>query len=374
MFIVHGTLDTDPADFYSKLSPPDRLALDMLNFLLSARPNDLDSLFQRGTLYTEAKCYSKAAADLSQYYALNPHPDPAFYLAYFHSLFKLRRYDDALSIANQWMTALPLDSKGKPVPDIRAAALSCRANCLKRLHQFDLALKDLNEWAKIEPENVTISTMKSQIYSVQGRRQLALNACSKVLEHNPSEKSFLKRAGLFEEIGDSKSALADFSYVLTLNPQNITARIGRVNCLWDLERFSEVVSAVTEVLDSVDPKEWECEAHAKFVYSQLVLRRAFSHGMLENFSAALEDYERVAKDPPVVSDSIYQRTQWLRALFDSMECLSVIQEVGQRYRHRSKKFQLIISKAKSLHQLFSVQHDAITRQLSAAAVPHDSDN
>jgi tetratricopeptide (TPR) repeat protein len=102
-----------------------------------------------------------------------------------------------------------------------AELLIFRADCYRKTGETDKALKDIEKYLKIYPENKTAISLAGKIESVSGDNLKALEYFSENLKLNPSDpECYIDRANSYFVSKSWDWAIKDFSMSLDLKPGN----------------------------------------------------------------------------------------------------------------------------------------------------------
>ncbi len=143
------------------------------------------------------------------------------------------------------------------------AAFIGQANCMIKLNRIDEAIKVCDEALKIDASNNEALMSKALAFAAKKEYQSAINEITKVIISVPSERAYLYRASFYAVLGQHQTAASDYTQVIKLNDKNVLA----------------------------------------------YLRRAAANEQIQNYKAALADYNMVAslaKGNNAISDLVVQ--------------------------------------------------------------------
>jgi tetratricopeptide (TPR) repeat protein len=90
---------------------------------------------------------------------------------------------------------------------------------LERLdEEYDAALADLDQAAKLDPANLRVAAELGMTFSALGRNAEADAQLSRVLRHGGTGVAFAQRAEVRERLGRMKDAVADYTSAIALRP------------------------------------------------------------------------------------------------------------------------------------------------------------
>lgn len=141
---------------------------------------------------------------------------------------------------------------------------------------------------------------RAQTYIQLGKNKEALQDYATVIERKDQHlmDAHFSRGQLYLRMNDKKTALIDFKKVVELNPTNIqlTWDIGALS--YELEDYVEALSYYSKAIDRIEKPE-----------PQTLMIRGETFEKLKNYSAAIEDYNRVIAMSPNMAEAHYSRGQ-----------------------------------------------------------------
>ncbi len=125
--------------------------------------------------------------------------------------------------------------------------------------QIDLALADLDEALRLEPDRIEALDWRAWIYSEKGKVGPALADLDRAIRLDPNDPSlYLSRTGVNQSFNAEKAdlALADLDRAIRLDPGDPKPRFFRALILAKERRYNESVAEMTEAMKRApeDPK------------------------------------------------------------------------------------------------------------------------
>ena len=106
-----------------------------------------------------------------------------------------------------------------------AKAWQARAIAYLRKGETELALKDIEEAVRLEPENARFHFHKGAILFQREELDLAVESLSKAIDLDPTYAApYLLRGQIYEKLGDEESASADLSRAMALRREDVKSR------------------------------------------------------------------------------------------------------------------------------------------------------
>lgn len=118
-------------------------------------------------------------------------------------------------------------------------------------------------------------------------------AIKRSLEHN--ETYYLSRAVTYHILGKIKQALADYTQVISNDPENFTAHFNCGNIYLDLKEYDAALSEYNKAI--------EINHNEGIVYCN----RGFVHFLVKNYDAAVEDSTKAIELDPYISEAYCNR-------------------------------------------------------------------
>lgn len=132
------------------------------------------------------------------------------------ALFKVKRFEDSLSDYTQ---AVELDPGNSQL-------YSSRALVYKKLGQWKSALADTREAIRLDPSNPGLYKLRAECYRNTGDAAKAAADLDTAAKLKPSLDSFRLRASARMAAKDYKGAMEDYEYILSVEPDNKSAKAG----------------------------------------------------------------------------------------------------------------------------------------------------
>ena len=148
--------------------------------------------------------------------------------------------------------------------DASAYNLERIAVCYERDGQYENCLFTLDQALNMEPQRMSLQTLKANILYEAGRTKDAIEQWDSILVTHPDYAWGYYRRGWFKENIDEEGAIEDFSLAITLDPADTYSYISRAN-LYDKQGKNELAKADYEKIIEIekDPKDYE-NAHYAF--------------------------------------------------------------------------------------------------------------
>ncbi len=252
--------------------------LQDLNRLLELEPDDPRVARARGATLLALGKAEEAIADFDKALAKAPGHVPTLE-AKIDALLELKRFDDALAVADQiekesprsataWFQrgritgvrgefekALEHLNKAAEMEPRNVAVLMIRAAVLQELGKSDEAMKDVNRALELRPDNPALLRLRAAILAGSGQLSEAVRDLEQVREQGSSEPTIDLQLGLLYSIQKRHGkALEQFDKVLRVEPRNVAALRGRADTLLSLGRHAEAIADYEKALE-VDPND-----------------------------------------------------------------------------------------------------------------------
>jgi len=182
-------------------------ALREYNAALALRPDDPDTLYNRGTTLGQLKRYEEALADFNRSLELRPdRPDTLTNRG--NALGSLKRYEEALADYNRSLELRP----------DYAATLNNRGFTLTKLGRSEEALADLDRALELKPAAAVILSTHALALAKLGRHEEALAEFGRALAPDPGDADILyDRACAFSVAARWDEALTDLREAIARN-------------------------------------------------------------------------------------------------------------------------------------------------------------
>jgi len=132
-----------------------------------------------------------------------------------------------------------VSTQGLP-PLVVAEILVYRGVAYLALGNLKQAEQTLKEAERLNPDAVAVKVVQGTMMLHQGNLQGARATAERAVAMAPNDAAAWNlKASVFHLSGNAKTALADYGKALSLNPEYLDARLGRVGLLMDLKRHQE---------------------------------------------------------------------------------------------------------------------------------------
>ena len=181
-------------------------ALEDYTRTIQLRPKDPFRYYARGLAYANLQRYSRALADLNEAIELKP-SYKKFYLARAQVYLKMEKYEQAVSDYEKGRKAV---TKDFPVLDMLPAYIAT--------YRYDKALRLLDSAA--DNDSAKNHYWRGRVYWGRNEVDEAVSSFSKAINRDPSfAPAYRYRANAFKEMGDLQASLADYTTLLSLQPE-----------------------------------------------------------------------------------------------------------------------------------------------------------
>ena len=186
------------------------LAIAELSRSIELSPRNASTYALRGKLRSYINHPKGAIADFDQALQLSPN---TFEVLYDRGLARSALGDRELAMADY-------DAGLKLVPtadsESRSAFLSARAIVWNNMRMLDLAIADIDEAVRLQPENADAYRVRAYAYLAQNKYDLVISDCNQATRLNPSNiAAILYRGKAFYYKQMYEQAIADFSDVIS---------------------------------------------------------------------------------------------------------------------------------------------------------------
>ncbi len=250
-------------------------AIEDLNLILAAEPENLASLFRRGYLYLKLKEWKKAVADFNAYLAIRDDSRAAWQnLAVAHS--NLKMYELA---ANDYTRAIQIDPKNWDLYRSREGAGEPQRLDGSRRRPEQSGRSGATENAVFLERGIAFQGLK--------KWKDAAEDFSKVLEADPKHKAALeRRAAVYFALKEYERCIADHTQILALDPQNLASLFGRGYLYSKANEWEKSLADLNAYIAIRDDNRaaWQ--------------NRAVAHSKLKMYEHAADDYTRAIELAP----------------------------------------------------------------------------
>lgn len=175
------------------------LALTYLRCAIELEPDNTQALEERGAVYLTLEDYENALADYQQIVDADPeNANALFRLAY--SQQETGSYREAVETYSRYIELEPNDSSG----------FNNRGVGYYSLERYDEAMDDYSRALELDPENIFALTNRANVFMDREEYDLALADMNRALDVEDDADHYLTRAVIYERMGLSDEAVADF--------------------------------------------------------------------------------------------------------------------------------------------------------------------
>lgn len=246
-------------------------ALDCFTHAIDLDPNNPDTRFRRGGIYTVRGNFTEAITDFTRAITIDPTYAPA-YAARGKALFGTRDYAAALV---DYDFALQLDPK-------YVNALIDRGLTYRRLKRVPEAIADFDRAIALDPANAIAYYDRGLARSVQHDYPAALADFDRAIADSPKKfiSAYDERAHVRMMVKDHAGALADINEVIAAEPNNADHYGNRGQIRNLLKDWPGALADFNRALE-LDPRG-----------DRLFSGRAYTQMRLKNYPAAIADCDR----------------------------------------------------------------------------------
>ncbi len=211
--------------------------------ILSAHPNDFDTLFLLGTVNLQLNNFSESVTLLSKAALIDKsYPEVFFNLALAHE--KLEQFDKSLK---NYEFAILLQSN-------YVEARINYGNLLITLKQYGEALKNYDSLISLNPNYAEAYNNRGNIFQALLKMDEALSNYDKAISLNPNyAEAFNNRGNIFKYLGKISEAQNNYSHALSLNPNFLPALYNSAVNSFDQGDMNGAIKLYKELI-AIDPK------------------------------------------------------------------------------------------------------------------------
>jgi len=207
-------------------------AIDNYSYYLKQSPNDTLSLHNRAQSAEKLKNYTLASQDYTQLAKLSP-DNFSYQYGKANSLAKTENFQEALNATNAALTLSPLN------PEL----VLIRAQLNKTKKDTAQLIQDLESLLKIKPEQWNIKLELAQLYLNTGENTAALYQLNEFILNDPNNKeALLLKASILEKTGNSENAIEAYSTLINVYPDLIDARKKRTSLYLTNQLYAQALS------------------------------------------------------------------------------------------------------------------------------------
>jgi tetratricopeptide (TPR) repeat protein len=228
---------------YRYANEPAKAVADYTVIIDDLGQEQAEAYVNRGLAFLEQGEYEKALVDLTRGIDL----DPQRTVAFINRGIVYQRQEKYLLALSDFARAIDLQAAAeKPSPE----PYNNRGNVYSRLGRYEEAIADFDQALKIDPAY-------AEAYNNRGETRLKLSPPALALAEDDFSRaiqlardpvSFYNRGLVRLGMGNAQKAKADFSQALEINPQYISARVGRATAYIDAQEFPEARQDLDTVL------------------------------------------------------------------------------------------------------------------------------
>ncbi|NCJ04971.1 tetratricopeptide repeat protein [Synechococcales cyanobacterium C] len=300
-----------------------------LTTAIDRNPRHADAFYHRGHCFSQLGNPQQAAEDYNQALLINPNHEAAYYnRVYGAGILRIPRDPFATSEASlpkeESLPTVTLAHQGAVLSTPGAAVSDQEAN----IH--------LGQTVKLEPTSLKGYLQRAQERFLSGTWEGAIADYTKVLELDPeNSQAYFKRGQSYSALGQTELAMEDL---------NQSLHWARVHSLGVMRDFSDVLSDTLDALNQPDPP---LEAQPITIeatiadYSQAIednpldaqayFQRGKSRALIGDLEGAIADYTQSIQLDPTYSEAFYRRGQCRSALRDMA---GATEDLNQAIRHK----------------------------------------
>lgn len=197
------------------LSDDDESKLADFSAAIAADPNNVEAWQGRALMYLEKGEDAKAVEDL-QTLVKKTGDNPTAIAALSEALTNMKKYDEALTMANKLIEVAPKIALGY--------TLRSRIHVMK--DDLKAAMNDLDEALTIDPDDLGSLLLRSRLHAADGNDAKAKADVEKALSVRPDlPQAILLRSMLAAQKGNFAEAVTDLQLLLHADPQNADYRL-----------------------------------------------------------------------------------------------------------------------------------------------------
>lgn len=115
------------------------------------------------------------------------------------------------------------------------------------LNKNEEAMKVCNDALVKDPNNTDVFFVKSLVHAAKKDFQNAINEITKVILTEPSIKAYMQRASFYSVLGQHHNSINDYSQVIRLDENNIYAHLNRAYASEQIQNFKAALSDYNKV-------------------------------------------------------------------------------------------------------------------------------
>jgi tetratricopeptide (TPR) repeat protein len=302
---------------YLQHDKPD-LAISELTMVISQRPNDVKALFLRADAYERIEDWRSAEADYEQLAKVNSKaPQAAASVKRGMLLYRLKRFDDALGMANEFLKTHPGDKaattlKGmslartgkyqdavaalnSPPPDMVAAADLDLAFALYNLKQYPQSVEAYTRTVNADPQLAQARREKALAEIGADRLKDATFDLRAACDMDPKSGDCYQLLGdIYARTNQDEKALQAYNSAVMLNYELPTCYLGMARCQMQLKLFNEATTTIDKLM-AIAPDNAEGKKLSEQLHSMAKSVVSDEHGHKQTVDIVSADMETLLK-------------------------------------------------------------------------------
>jgi tetratricopeptide (TPR) repeat protein len=219
------------ADIYQYNGHTDA-AVEELKGALLIEPEDVESLYSLGIIYTAQDRHTDAIRVFKRIEIIDPDFGPELYYNIGMEYKELGSPDQAL---DNFKAALEMDPS-------YFECLEAMGSIHLEAGRLDDARKSLTELIDIDPAHVAARRMLAVIYSRQGQWKMAVDQLENIVTLSPEADEPLRELGAaLRMAGEYERSVTTLKKALEMNPENIQARINLGEAFISIRNFEDAI-------------------------------------------------------------------------------------------------------------------------------------
>ncbi|RHZ69124.1 hypothetical protein Glove_290g63 [Diversispora epigaea] len=171
-------------------------------------------------------------------------------------------------------------------PNNKAILFGNRAELLCKLRRYDLALEDIKQALKLEPDNIIFHQQLTDLYRRQHKYEEALTQANFTLLLSPNNiNTLLLRADIYFIQKKYTDSLTNLNDAIQIDPKNPYALTARGELFFKIRRFGNALKDINESL-----KIKATNFHALEVCGSILKKQHKYQEALDDFNKSLEIY------------------------------------------------------------------------------------
>jgi tetratricopeptide (TPR) repeat protein len=311
-----------------------RLALENFDRALAIDPKFLPALKERAGTYMTLGELNSAVSDTTSIIKLTPVDRWALELRG-QAFFRLKNY---LAAAQDFSATIDLGNK-------KAGIYCTRAQCYIHTNRPGEALADLEQAAKISPNDVQVLLWRGAAFGELGYLDKSLTCFNKAVRLNPSWIAYSMRGNTYSKAGYYKEAISDFNVCLRLVPNQPEVRQGRMLAYLGLNDCNGAISDYRAWLKAVPQ---HTRADALCIVSVFIAGRAKVYEQTSSnadlaklYSCAIKMFPDNAAFYRMRAFAYYRLGQYANAIDDCSRVVLITPNYAPAYETRGNLYRKI---------------------------------